>query len=210
MLSNPPPTPQQCLTNLRNFLASCSKQELIEAFSQTWLNKIIPGVHLLIHCDQGTQKHLEGNVAIHTSMVFENISKSANARLGRQASFIEKLAAVLHDLKKPATRFEQVDGDVNFPMHEAEAAKAVEEIAATLGLSQNDFEQLYFMVANHGNAHSIHDLKESERNIILRSPWVVNLALLQEADAKSCILKDGGHLPVYWDELTALAPRMNN
>ncbi|MBN8550003.1 MAG: hypothetical protein J0M12_11865, partial [Deltaproteobacteria bacterium] len=125
----------------------------------------------------------------------------ARARLGREATFIERLSAVLHDVRKPASRRAFEDGSVDFPGHEALGAKEVPGIAKTLGLSERETAQLHFLVARHGDAHGVPVLSPQELQELTSSPWAESLALLQEADARSCILLDGSHLPIFWNEL---------
>ena len=61
--------------------------------------------------------------------------------------------------------------------------------------------ELTFVIAEHGRAHSWPILAASEQQHLKGSPWIVTLAILQEADAKSCLLPGGTHLPVFWREL---------
>lgn len=189
---------------LQQFLNFCTREELIQAFGEEWLNDLIPDAKLMLGCGQGTKLHLEGDVAVHTSFVFENIKKVAQTRLGRSADYIERLSAVLHDVRKPATRLPLPDGGVDFPGHEAKAAAEVPAIAKRLGLSSSDTEKLYFLVAQHGMAHGFPNLSPQQKAELTLSPWAESLALLQEADARSCIFPDGSHLPVYWDNFIAL------
>ena len=188
---------------VEDFLATCSRADLERAFKEPWFNELFPRICDLVGCDQGTKVHLEGDAAVHTAMVFENVATTAHARLGRAPDFIERLSAVLHDLRKPATRDPQPDGGVFFPGHEALVAEEIPAIAESLGLSKADSERLRFVVGRHGDAHGFPHLPNEERAAIASSPWILSLAILQEADAKSCLLTGGSHLPVYWDELLA-------
>ena len=203
MISHHQASPDKLRQQLKDFLSSCSSIELLEAFQAAWLNKIIPGLDRLAGCDQGSLMHLEGNVAVHTALVFKNMSTVAQVRLQRSPDFIERLSVLIHDLHKPSTRCPQTNGGVSFPNHEARAAEDVAAIAKRIGLSDQETERLYFIVARHGDAHSILDLTAAQLNELRDSPWIKSLALLQEADARSCILADGGHLAVYWDQLIA-------
>ena len=186
---------------LKDFLAKCSGAELQEAFQSEWLNKIIPGLDRLSTCDQGRLSHLEGDVAAHTALVFENLSVVATNRLGRSPDFIEQLAVVMHDLQKPATRHCDANGSVSFPQHEARAAQEVPAVASRLALEPDETARLHFLVASHGDAHEFFGLTEGARLKLRASPWIISLALLQEADARSCIMPGGHHLPVLWDSL---------
>ena len=185
----------------QHLLIHADAPALLAAFAQPWFNEIVPGAEQMIGCGQGTTKHLEGDVAEHTALVFENLLKVAVRRLGREADFVERLAVVLHDLRKPAVRVDRGGGDIAFPGHEALAAKDVSVIGEYLGLSISAIERLHFLVARHGDAHSWEEIGEEGRMELRASPFAESLALLQEADALSCLFPDGSHLPIYWNEI---------
>jgi hypothetical protein len=184
-------------------ISQASRDELQKMFGESWFNEIVPDARLMVGCGQGSKLHLEGDVAVHTGLVFDAIRSVSRQRLGREPTFIELLSAVLHDCRKPATRRDTGDGGVEFPGHERLAAEEVPAIGARLGLAPEEIEQLYFLVAFHGDVHGWPQLSEDERSSLKSSQWITSLALLQEADAKSCRLLDGGHLPVYWEQMTA-------
>ncbi len=191
---------------LAAFLSRCSREELLASFSEPWMNEVIPGVWKLAGCNQGTKNHFEGDAAVHTSFVFENLSSTAKRRLGRMPDFIEQMSAVLHDLKKPETRLEDGTGGVTFPGHEHRAADEVASIAGRLDLALEEEERLLFVVARHGDAHEYLKLSAREKAELTMSPFIESLALLQEADALSCILPDRTHLPVFWEILMLKVP----
>ena len=172
------------------------------SFTEPWLNEIIPQVERMVGCGQGTLQHLEGDVAVHTALVFENLLQAARVRLRREADFVERLSVLLHDLRKPAVRREREDGSVSFPEHEALAAAEVPAIAARIGLTMAESEKLQFLVARHGDAHSWAKISQVMRDELRASPFAESLALLQEADARSCLFPDGSHLPIFWAEIT--------
>lgn len=187
----------------RNFVATASREQFIEALSFDWFNEIIPGAKNLIGCGQGGKfMHLEGDAAEHTGFVYENFKKCAEKHFGRSATFIESLAVILHDIRKPETRVEKAPGEVSFPGHEKRAAdEVVPVVAQHLGLTETERDELDFLVRYHGDANAWPKTDPEIKNKILRSPSLQSLALLQEADALSCIMSDGGCAPVYWDAL---------
>lgn len=182
-------------------ILQASGEELQHIFAEPWFNEVVPDARLMLGCGQGNLVHLEGDVAIHTGLVFDTIRLVSMARLGREPSFVELLSAVLHDCRKPATRQEMGDGGVEFPGHERLAAQEIPAIGARIGLSSQEVEQLYFLVAFHGDVHGWPKLSEEARSTLKSSRWITSLALLQEADARSCLLVNGDHLPVYWEEM---------
>jgi hypothetical protein len=144
----------------------------------------------MIGCGQGSTTHLEGDVAVHTGLVLDNIKQTSITRTGEPPTFVQLLSAVLHDCRKPATRVVDEDGAVRFPGHEAAAASEICEISQRIGLMASEAEELHFLVAQHGNAHGWLELNDNIRNEIRASPWIIGLALLQEADAKSCLIME--------------------
>lgn len=186
---------------LDQFLSACTKEDLHNAFSAAWLNELIPGIGEIVGCDQGNKNHLEGDVAVHTALVFEKMAAISHERLAREPDFIEKVAVLLHDLKKPQTHTEDGEGGVTFPDHEALSAEAVGPLSTLLELPREEKDRLYFIVYHHGNAHSFEKLTPEEQQQLQSSPFAQSLALLQAADALSCVRPDGTHLPVYWDEI---------
>jgi hypothetical protein len=188
-------------TSFVSTITRATGTQLKELFAQPHFNAIIPDAHKMIGCDQGTQSHLEGDVAEHTARVFDAIIAAAHVRFGRDADAIERLAAVIHDVRKPQTRLLKENGSVSFPGHEALAAAEVPDIGARIGLSAQDIERLYFMVAHHGTVHSWHSLPLQEQQKLQASPCMAGLALLQEADARSCILPGNTHPPVLFDDM---------
>ncbi|MFN8392634.1 MAG: HDIG domain-containing protein [Bdellovibrionota bacterium] len=195
-------TTAQSIASRLNALLRCGDSKmLLSAMQSDWLNAVIPGLRELSGCDQGATKHLEGDVAEHTALVVQETLSVAKARLDREPTSVELLGALLHDLSKPQTRRVNGDGTVSFPEHERIAAERLSTIAPMLDLSPQEKAELTFVIAEHGRAHSWPMLAASERQHLKGSPWIVTLAILQEADAKSCLLPGGHHLPVFWQEL---------
>jgi hypothetical protein len=186
---------------LESFLESCTVPELLVAFSSKWLNELLPAIRRLHECDQGVENHREGNVAIHTAMVFASLLEVCRNELGREADSIERLSALMHDWKKPDARMTTDDGAVEFPGHEELSAAQCPAVARILGLTDDDANKLCFLVAEHGRAHRFPQLSESERHAIQASPYIESLCALQKADALSCHCHNGGHLPVHWNQM---------
>ena len=183
-------------------LLSLDRKGFLNSFSEPWLNELIPRVDRMMGCGQGSVQHLEGDVAVHTALVFENLLQITPLRVQREADFVERLSVLLHDLRKPDVSQARSDGAVSFPGHEALAAAEVPSIAARIGLNAQEAARLQFLVARHGDAHSWSKLTPAVRDELRSSPYAVSLALLQEADARSCLFPDGSHLPIFWSEIT--------
>ncbi len=191
---------------LEAFLARSRAATLRRALAEDWLNALFPGIRLLVGCEQGADLHLEGDAATHTVLVCMALPLFAHGYLDREPDFVERLAALIHDWKKPACRRHVAHG-VPFPGHEVRAAAETPLLSVRLGLNVVERERLYFIVANHGLAHEFPYLSRGEQQRLALSPHWASLALLQAADAHSCWCPGGGHLPIHWElfEQEALA-----
>ena len=194
-------TSQLLRQRLENFLRDCDGLKLQNEFKTKWLNDIIPEINLLEDCLQGTKKHLEGNVAIHTGLVFDNLKYITKIRLNREPDFIENFAVVLHDSRKPQTKVIKEDGAVCFPNHEELAAQEVPRISLLLELKEEESKKLEYLVANHGLVYNWPNLQIEIRQELKKSPWINSLAILQEADAISCLLPNKMHLPIFYQQI---------
>jgi len=192
---------------LDGFLAGCKAATLRRALGEPWLNAILPGIELLNGCHQGDDLHLEGDAATHTVMVCTALPLYARHYLDRQPDFVERLAALIHDWKKPVVPRHVRGHGVLFPNHERLAAAEADLLARCLGLSAMEAARLHFVVANHGLAHEYPYLPHAERERLTHPAYWYSLALLQAADAHSCWCPGGGHLPIHWElfERDALA-----
>lgn len=81
------------------------------------IEQILPEMVALYDCPQDPEWHPEGNVWVHTLMVIDEARKR-NGDLDRPRLATVMLAAVCHDLGKPATTA-MIDGRVRSPGHEA-------------------------------------------------------------------------------------------
>lgn len=184
-----------------NKIAAFDQDSFIDQVSKKNFDDLIAGYSALFACDQGRFKHLEGDVAQHSFLVFSQLQKLCNSpEFISGFDQIDLLAAIVHDLEKPSCRVvDAVSGDVSFPGHESKAAMRCSEIAESFKLSKEQQDKLTYLVANHGVAHYIDKMTEIEVREIFNSNYWFNLALLQEADALSCWLDPAGetHLPVH-------------
>lgn len=167
-------------------LFAADRSAVLRAFSTTWLNGLLPGIDRLIGCEQDPHDHPEGDVAIHTSLVLENFKSLCHGHLGRSPEFVELLAALIHDWKKPVTQW--IDrGRITFPGHEALAAAEVPRVAAALGLTEAETAKLQFLVGEHGNMYLFDQLPADQQAALLASPHIESLRLFTQADAASCV-----------------------
>lgn len=181
------------LRNIINYI-NLSLEEFIELSRKGEIDQILPGFAALEDCSQGTTKHLEGNVLVHTYLVFHTIGKEIIASKNSACDYIDLLAALVHDIEKPATRQLNSGGDITFPGHEAKAAERISEISLKLQLTRQEEDKLYYLVRYHGVANFI-DTFSKEQVMKWRNPaYWLNLKIFQQADALSCWLNLDGSL----------------
>ena len=189
---------------LEQFLNDADSDALLKALHEDWLNDIIPGLARLHGCSQGSMRHLEGDVAHHTAMVLSQFREVCAKRCSREPTFTELLAVLIHDIRKPDTAVALSDGSVSFPGHEQLAQGDVDRVGRRIELTGEETAELRFLVTRHGDAFKWKELTREQRAELQDSPWIVSLALLQEADARSCLMPDGAHLPVLFEHIITL------
>lgn len=108
------------------------------------LEHVMPEVKKLQEETQSEKHHQEGDVLTHTLMVLDN------AKPGLQ----NQMAALLHDIGKPATR-SVMEGEIKHHGHEAAAAEIAEAIMRRLNFKVKDIEVVKKMVRNHMRPHSL-------------------------------------------------------
>jgi len=102
------------------------------------LDYILPEVKNLEHVEHDSEYHKEGDVYTHTMMVLENSDKTVCGQL----------AALLHDVGKPATR-EIIDGKVRFIGHEEVSAYMAKDILDRLKFPSQVRDQVAKVIGFH-------------------------------------------------------------
>jgi tRNA nucleotidyltransferase (CCA-adding enzyme) len=115
------------------------------------IHQLLPEMEPLFDCPQDPEWHPEGNVWIHTLMVIDK-ARELNAGLDRPQLATIMLAAIGHDLGKPATTA-VIDGRVKSPNHEAMGVEPTTKILDRLNINTLDgFDvraQVLGLVAEH-------------------------------------------------------------
>jgi tRNA nucleotidyltransferase (CCA-adding enzyme) len=115
------------------------------------IHQLLPEMEPLFDCPQDPEWHPEGNVWIHTLMVIDK-ARELNADLDRPRLAAIMLAAIGHDLGKPATTA-VIDGRVKSPNHEAMGVAPATQILDRLNINTLDgFDvraQVLGLVAEH-------------------------------------------------------------
>jgi hypothetical protein len=92
---------------------------------------------------------------------------------------------------------------VTFPGHEALAGAEVARVAAVLGFAEIEKSKLFCLVAQHGEFTCFPELSTAKQREFQTSPFVDSLCVFQKADATSAHRANGGHWPVYWQQIKA-------
>lgn len=108
-----------------------------------------PELHAMVGCEQEFEWHPEGDVWVHTLMVVDKakeLTKSYN--LSNEKARIVMLAALCHDLGKPATT-EFIDGRIRSRGHEQAGMEPTDKFLNTIGARKDDIEKVKKIVGEH-------------------------------------------------------------
>jgi len=141
------------------------------------LGAIFPEVAACEGVEQEKDFHPEGDVLEHTFRTLENL---------RKPDFPLALAALLHDVAKPATR---VAGDrIRFYGHDRRGAAMAAKICRRLRLSRLDRETVVDLVGRHMHFFNLQKMRESRLRRFLESPVAAAHIELHRAD---CLASHG-------------------
>jgi putative nucleotidyltransferase with HDIG domain len=103
---------------------------------------ILPEIEALKGCDQPVQFHPEGDVFVHTRLML--------GLLAPDASGVQVLAVLLHDIGKPPTRsFDAVDQRIRFNGHDKLGAEMAEAVMTRLRFPRHEIDLVIDAVRNH-------------------------------------------------------------
>ncbi len=175
--------PTRFFTELANVSGSLDE---LRALARRWfeeglLEQLFPGFNLLDGCTQEPSWHGEGDGLVHTELVFAHAAQDGSI-LGEWRALL-LVAALVHDIEKPATRKVGTDGSISFNMHAEKAAKRCAEFARTLELSPEMAMVLEWLVKHHMEAHLLLTIRPFGRLEFYDNTYFYLLAALQAADA---------------------------
>ncbi len=116
-----------------------------------------------------TLAELEKLLRVLDRKIFKKYARCTNEYLNKKISgtrsrlWLLKLACILHDIGKPATRFKCPDGRMHFYSHEKEGANIIKNIGCRMKLSAKEISVLKSMVQHHLRAGQIVNTVPSER-----------------------------------------------
>ena len=139
-----------------------------------FLPYLIPELLAMPGVEQGKYHHLD--VWDHTRLVVQNVA---------EPSPILKLAALLHDVGKPATRTIDDEGNTRFFGHEGVGAEMTGSILRRLMMSERDVSAVANLVKNHMRLGSASTFSASAARRLIRDmgDQLEDLLQLVEADA---------------------------
>ena len=126
---------------------------------------------------QGKQWHPEGDVKIHSRIVFNRAKRTGDWDL--------VIAAYFHDLGKAftTTKHPTIPDKWSAKMHEIFSTKIVDTnkdwIEKVLG---GNFQKIRFIVSQHMRAHLFNEMRRSKQLELMKSPWFEDLILFSSFD----------------------------
>lgn len=153
------------------------------------IEQLLPEMVPLYDCPQDAEWHPEGDVWTHTLMVIDE-ARRRNGDLARAPLAIVMLAAVCHDLGKPATTA-VIDGRIRSPGHEAAGVGPATTILDRLNVFTLDGldvrRQVLGIVAEHLRPSAFYKVKDTVRDgAFRRLAQRVDLELLARFARADC------------------------
>jgi putative nucleotidyltransferase with HDIG domain len=132
---------------------------------------ILPEVEALKGCEQPEQFHPEGDVFVHTRMML--------GLLGPEASGVQALSVLLHDIGKPPTRsFDPGDQRIRFNGHDRVGAEMAEQVMTRLRFSRHEIDVVVEAVRNHMIFKDVKQMRPAKlRRFMARANFEIELEL---------------------------------
>jgi putative nucleotidyltransferase with HDIG domain len=132
---------------------------------------ILPEVEALKGCEQPEQFHPEGDVFVHTRMML--------GLLEAEASGVQALSVLLHDIGKPPTRsFDPADQRIRFNGHDKVGAEMAEQVMTRLRFSRHEIDAVVEAVRNHMIFKDVKQMRPAKlRRFMARPNFEIELEL---------------------------------
>ena len=142
-----------------------------------------PQLHALSDTPQDPVHHPEGNVWMHTCLVVDAAAEDLRDA-PRDTQMVVVLAALCHDLGKPATTVVQ-DGRIQSPGHAAVGAGMARDLLSDLRIPQDTVDRVVPLVREHmypGLSREVGDASVRRLSLRLQPATIQELVMLGRAD----------------------------
>lgn len=157
------------------------------------IERLFPEIQSLIGCEQEPEWHPEGDVWIHTLMVVDQ-ARALNADLDRPRLVTVMLAAICHDLGKPATTA-FIDGRIRSLDHEQAGVEPTGRLLDRLNVHTIDGydvrRQVVALVADHLKPGMFYKAGNVGDGAFRRLAQKVDLELLARVARADCLGRTG-------------------
>jgi putative nucleotidyltransferase with HDIG domain len=160
-----------------NFLEQLERELLLrEAGWWDRLGEAIPELEALSDTPQPPEYHAEGDVAIHTRLAIEACPSDCDPDL--------RWVALLHDIGKPDTTERSEDGRITAYGHAKMGAEMAAVILVRLGMPQDRYERITWVIHHHTFHHSWQlqkpeDLSKKQRQYLVDPKFPLLLEFLR-------------------------------
>ncbi len=157
---------------------------------------VLPEVAAMEGVEQSPEHHPEGDVLVHTMLLFRHLAPSVEAFAGTGAAAAlghtpattvsPELAfgALLHDVGKPPT-FERAPDRIRFPLHAKVGADMADAIARRLRFSNDSTERIVALVEHHMKFKEVRNMRVATLKRFLAMPGFDEHLALHRADCLS-------------------------
>lgn len=168
-------------------ILNCSPNGLNILLQTGLLFEIIPELQRLQGCEQPAEYHPEGDVFEHTYNAYI-VGPHTYTRGMSWKSIVKSrcfnLAVLLHDIGKPDTK-DIIDGRIKFINHELVGADITRNIMKRLKFSNQEIEEVTWLIKNHMKIKYYFDMKKSKRLKLNSHPLFKELVVLHIKDSVS-------------------------
>ncbi len=150
------------------------------------IEAVIPEIPALRGCEQPPQFHPEGDVFVHTRLVLSHLPPDAGLPL--------VLAALLHDIGKPATfSLDPAEGRIRFHGHDKVGAEMAESILRRLRYSNAVVDAVVSAVGHHMQFIGVQQMRTSKLKRFMARPGFDDELALHRADCLGSNGQLGNH-----------------
>ena len=140
----------------------------------------LPEVAAMVGCEQNPVHHPEGDVFVHTLLLLKGLTKGCSVTLA--------LAALLHDVGKPAT-FNLKNGQPTFHGHAEVGAFMTREVLTRMRCSNDVVDTVCSAVSQHMHFMVMQDMRKATLLRFVRQPNFDELLALHKLDASAGLVR---------------------